>query len=119
MSRIQRGRQPGSDNRHRDVNREIGRKYGNALILTLRKTYGPGFAPDWDGNSKLRDCHQEIDKRSLPQVGSRPALAMAAHSRHAILPETATVYGKTGALRVVIETLKNKYTTALTATAGS
>jgi hypothetical protein len=30
--------------RHRDRNGEIGRKHGNTLIRTLRKTYGPGFA---------------------------------------------------------------------------
>ena len=32
--------QPGLDNRHRDKNGQIARKHGNALIATLRQTYG-------------------------------------------------------------------------------
>ena len=35
----------GLDQRGRDENGEIRQKRGDALIKTLRKTYGPDFAP--------------------------------------------------------------------------
>jgi hypothetical protein len=45
--------QPGLTGRHRDKNGQIARKHGNALVSTLRQTYGPGFAPGIEGNGKL------------------------------------------------------------------
>ena len=45
--------QPGLAGRHRDKNGQIARKHGNALVSTLRQTYGPGFAPGIEGHAKL------------------------------------------------------------------
>lgn len=37
-------KEPGLDNRHRDIDGQISRKHGNTLVRTLRKIYGPNFA---------------------------------------------------------------------------
>jgi len=50
---------------HRDKNGEISRKHGNTLIHTLRKTYGPGFAPGCADKAKLSDCLTKLDESSL------------------------------------------------------
>jgi hypothetical protein len=54
--------------RHRDKNGEISRKHGNTQIHTLRKTYGPGFAPGFADNAKLRDVLQKLDESSLSHL---------------------------------------------------
>jgi hypothetical protein len=54
--------------RHRDKNGEIGRKHGNTLIRTLRKTYGPDFAPRSAGDAKLSDCLTDMDEPSLRRL---------------------------------------------------
>jgi len=57
--------QPGLDGRHRDKNGEISRKHGNTLIRTLRRTYGPPFAKDYDDDDKLSDVLDRLDEPSL------------------------------------------------------
>jgi hypothetical protein len=56
------------DTRHRDKNGEISRKHGNTLIRTLRKTYGPGFAPGCADHAKLSDVMAKLDEASLSQL---------------------------------------------------
>ena len=43
------------DTRPRGKTGEIRREYGNALIRTLRKTYGPDFAKGCADDEKLSD----------------------------------------------------------------
>jgi hypothetical protein len=56
------------DARPRDKNGEISRKHGNTLIHTLRKTYGPGFAPGFADHAKLRDVLQKLDESSMSHL---------------------------------------------------
>jgi hypothetical protein len=56
------------DTRHHDKNGEIGRKHGNTLIRTLRKTYGPGFAGGCADNAKLNDVLNKLDEMSLSHL---------------------------------------------------
>jgi hypothetical protein len=56
------------DARHRDKNGEISRKHGNALIRTLRKTYGPGFAKGRADDEKLSDVLHKLDELSLSHL---------------------------------------------------
>jgi hypothetical protein len=58
----------GIDMRHRDKNDEISRKHGKTLIRTLRRTYGPGFAPNCAGYAKLSDCLTKMDEPSLTRL---------------------------------------------------
>jgi hypothetical protein len=51
--------------RYRDKNGEIGRKHGNTLIGTLRKTYGVSFAWGRRDDEKLTDVLPNIDEHSL------------------------------------------------------
>lgn len=60
--------QPGLDQRHRDRNGEIGRKHGNTLISTLRRTYGQNFAPGIPGHMTLGDVLHRLDEPSLSQL---------------------------------------------------
>jgi hypothetical protein len=54
--------------RHRDRTGDISRKYGNELISTLRRSFGPYFAPACDPSSKLSDSLDKLDERSLMQL---------------------------------------------------
>jgi hypothetical protein len=56
------------DARHRDKNGEIGRKHGNTLIRTLRKTYGSHFAQGCRDDEKLSDVLHKMDEPSLSQL---------------------------------------------------
>lgn len=56
------------DARHRDKNGEIGRKHGNTLIRTLRKTYGPHFAEGCRDDEKLSDVLHKMDESSLSKL---------------------------------------------------
>ena len=58
----------GLDNRHRDRNGEISRKHGNALIRTLRKTYGQSFAAGCGDTEKLTDVLHKLDEPSLSKL---------------------------------------------------
>ena len=60
--------QPGLDNRHRDKNGQIARKHGNALIATLRQTYGGSFASDFPADAKLIDVLHQLDEPSLTKL---------------------------------------------------
>jgi hypothetical protein len=60
--------QPGLHGRHRDKNGEIGRKHGNTLVSTLRKVYGPSFAPAAQPHDKLSDVLAAMDEHSLTQL---------------------------------------------------
>jgi hypothetical protein len=60
--------QPGLDNRHRDKNGEISKKHGNTLIRTLRRHYGPAFAPGFGDAQKLSDVLATLDAKSLSQL---------------------------------------------------
>lgn len=52
-------------NSHREKNGDFSRKHGNALICTLRQTYGAGFAPGRSGDQKLSDVLHDLDEPSL------------------------------------------------------
>ena len=53
------------DARYRDKDGEISRKHGNALIGTLRISYGSGFAKGCAHDEKLSDVLAKLDERSL------------------------------------------------------
>jgi hypothetical protein len=46
---------------YRDKAGEIGRKYGNILIGTLRTSYGSGFAKGCTDNEKLSEALPKLD----------------------------------------------------------
>ena len=54
--------------RHRDKNGAIGKKHGNTLIRTLRKSYGADFAAGCDDNEKLSDVLEKLDEPSLSSL---------------------------------------------------
>ena len=53
MAKNGRGCQSGLDNRCRDTDGEIRQKRGDTLVGTLRKTYGPDFAPGARSDMRL------------------------------------------------------------------
>jgi len=57
----------GLDDPHRGGNVELSRKYGNALIGPLRKTYG-SFAPHCADDERLCDVLHKLDEASLSQL---------------------------------------------------
>ena len=57
-----------ADARHRDKNGEISRKHGNTLMHTLRKAYGPSFAPGFADHAKLGDVLRSLDESSLSHL---------------------------------------------------
>ena len=46
----------------------IGRKHGDTLIRTLRKTYGDNFAAGCRDDEKLGDVLHKMDTRSLGKL---------------------------------------------------
>ena len=60
--------QPGLHGRHRDRNGEISRKHGNTLVSTLRKIYGPSFAPGARSGEKLSEVLVDMDEPSLTKL---------------------------------------------------
>ncbi|WP_112383138.1 MULTISPECIES: hypothetical protein [Sphingomonas] len=60
--------QPGLHNRHRNKDGEISRKHGNTLVSTLRKIYGPSFAPDARPGETLSEVLAELDEPSLTSL---------------------------------------------------
>ena len=54
----------GVSTRYRDKAGEIGRRYGDTLIGTLRSSYGPRFARDCANNEKLSDALAKLDQPS-------------------------------------------------------
>ena len=57
----------GLDDRCRDFDGEIRRKRGDTLIGTLRKTYGPDFAPGVRSDMRL-DTLRERNGTSLSKI---------------------------------------------------
>ena len=53
---------------YRDKGGEIGRKYGDTLIGTLRMSYGSGFAPGCTKDDKLSGVLAKLDERSLSKL---------------------------------------------------
>ncbi len=60
--------QRGLDQRQRDKNGEISKKYGNTLLRTLRKVYGTTFAADQVETAKLSEVLQHLNDTSLSQL---------------------------------------------------
>ena len=61
-------KEPGTDKRHRDKDGEISRKHGNTLVRTLRKNYGPDFAPGFSGSDKLSFVLRKSNEPTLSQL---------------------------------------------------
>ena len=57
----------GLDNRCRDLDGEIRQKRGDTLVRTLRKTYGPEFAPGVRSDMRL-DTLRERTGGSLSKI---------------------------------------------------
>jgi hypothetical protein len=57
----------GLDDRCRDLDGEIRHKRGDTLVRTLRKTYGPDFAPGVRGDMRL-DTLREREGGSLTKI---------------------------------------------------
>jgi hypothetical protein len=71
MRSVQKENNMAIDNRHRDKNGIIGRKYGNTAIRNLRQMYGESFAIGIDGNKKLSDILHDLDELSLAKLINR------------------------------------------------
>lgn len=56
------------ETRHRDKNGEISRKHGNTIVRTLRKIYGPDFAPGCSDEEKLSDVLHKFSEASLSRL---------------------------------------------------
>jgi hypothetical protein len=54
--------------RHRDKNGEIGKKHGNTLIRTLRKSYGANFAHGCRDDETLGEVLHRLDEPSLSKL---------------------------------------------------
>jgi hypothetical protein len=59
---------PGLDHRHRNKEGEISGKHGNALVRTLRKIYGQGFAAGHPETAKLSEVMLKRNETSLSQI---------------------------------------------------
>jgi hypothetical protein len=58
----------GLDDRHRDLDGEISHKRGDTLVGTLRKTYGPDFAPGVRRDTRLDTLRKRAGGESLPKL---------------------------------------------------
>ena len=58
----------GLDGRTRDANGEIREKRGDTLVKTLRKTYGPDFAPGVRGDARLDTVRERTGGESLTKI---------------------------------------------------
>lgn len=58
----------GLDNRTRDLDGEIRQKRGDTLVGTLRKTYGPEFAPGVRSDMKLETLRNRMGDASLSEL---------------------------------------------------
>ena len=56
------------DTQHHGKWGEISRTHGNALIRTLRKTYGPDFAKGCADDEKLSDIIATLDEQTLSHL---------------------------------------------------
>jgi hypothetical protein len=58
----------GLDDRCRDLDGEIRQKRGDTLVRTLRKTYGPDFAPGVRGDMRLDTLRERMGGESLSKI---------------------------------------------------
>jgi hypothetical protein len=58
----------GLDQRCRDLDGEIRQKRGDTLVKTLRKTYGPDFAPGVRSDTRLDTLRKQADGESLSKI---------------------------------------------------
>jgi hypothetical protein len=58
----------GLDDRCRDQDGEIRQKRGDTLVGTLRKTYGPDFAPGVRSDMRLDTLRERMGGASLSQI---------------------------------------------------
>jgi hypothetical protein len=58
----------GLDDRCRDQDGEIRQKRGDTLVGTLRKTYGPDFAPGARSDMRLDTLRERMGSASLSQI---------------------------------------------------
>jgi hypothetical protein len=58
----------GLDNRGRDLDGEIRHKRGDTLVGTLRKTYGPDFAPGVRSDTRLDTLRKRAGGESLSKL---------------------------------------------------
>ena len=58
----------GLDDRGRDQDGEIRQKRGDTLVGTLRKTYGPDFAPSVRSDMRLDMLRERMGGASLSQI---------------------------------------------------
>jgi hypothetical protein len=56
------------DQRSRDNDVEIRQKRGDTLVKTLRKTYGPDFAPGVRSDARLDTLRERAGGESLSQL---------------------------------------------------
>ncbi|MEY9185011.1 hypothetical protein ABIG06_006513 [Bradyrhizobium sp. USDA 326] len=61
-------KEPGLDGRHRDKDGQISKKHGNALVGTLRKIYGKGFAAGYPDAAQLSEVLAHLNETSLSQL---------------------------------------------------
>jgi hypothetical protein len=61
-------KQPGLDNRHRDITGQIEKKNGNTRLKTLRQQYGQNLAPGRRSDMMLRTLRDEAGGKSLSQI---------------------------------------------------
>lgn len=58
----------GLDDRCRDLDGEIRHKRGDTLVGTLRKTYGPDFAPGIRSDTRLDTLRKRVGAESLSKL---------------------------------------------------
>ena len=58
----------GMDDRCRDIDGEIRHKRGDTLVGTLRKTYGPDFAPGVPSDTRLDKIRKRAGGESLSKL---------------------------------------------------
>ena len=58
----------GLDGRCRDLDGEIRQKRGDTLVGTLRKTYGPNFAPGVRSDARLDTLRKRAGGESLSKL---------------------------------------------------
>lgn len=68
MSKQHKGCNEGLDDRCRDLDGEIRHKRGDTLVRTLRKTYGPEFAPGVRGDMRLDALRERTGSTSLSRI---------------------------------------------------
>ena len=61
-------KQPGLDNRHRNLAGRIDKKHGNTRLKTLREEYGQHLAPGRRSDMMLKTLREEAGGKSLSQI---------------------------------------------------